>query len=61
MRSLFNLGLIWLGKRLGQANVAQQLGLTVLRIVRDNNQKLAVRANTTLREGDILIVEGQPG
>jgi di/tricarboxylate transporter len=47
------------GKTLGQANVAQQLGLTVLRILRDNNQKLAVRANTTLREGDILIVEGR--
>ena len=46
------------GKTLGEANVAQQLGLTVLKIVRDNNQKLAVRANTTLREGDTLIVEG---
>ena len=46
------------GKTLGQANVAQQLGLTVLRIVRETNQKLAVRANTTLREGDTLIVEG---
>ena len=27
------------GKTLGQANVAQQLGLTVLKIVRDKNQK----------------------
>ena len=46
------------GKTLGQANVAQQLGLTVLKIVRDNNHEVAVRANTTLREGDTLIVEG---
>jgi di/tricarboxylate transporter len=46
------------GKTLGKANLAQQLGLTVLRIVRDENQKLAARANTTLREGDTLIVEG---
>ncbi|HVJ58404.1 MAG TPA: SLC13 family permease [Terrimicrobiaceae bacterium] len=46
------------GKTLGEANVAQQLGLTVLRILRDNSQKLAVRAKTTLREGDTLIVEG---
>ncbi len=47
------------GKTLGQANVAQQLGLTVLRILRDKNQNVAVRANTTLREGDTLIVEGR--
>jgi di/tricarboxylate transporter len=46
------------GKTLSQANVAQQLGLTVLRIVRDNDRKLAVRSTTTLREGDTLIVEG---
>jgi di/tricarboxylate transporter len=46
------------GKTLGESKVAQQLGLAVLRIVRDNSQKLAVRANTTLREGDTLIVEG---
>jgi di/tricarboxylate transporter len=46
------------GKTLGEANVAQQLGLTVLSILRDNSQKLAVRAKTTLREGDTLIVEG---
>ncbi len=47
------------GKTLGQANFAQQLGLTVLRIVRKNNdQKLPARADTMLREGDTLIVEG---
>ena len=46
------------GKTLAEANVNQQLGLTVLRILRDKNQKLAARANTTLREGDTLIVEG---
>ncbi|HEY5706814.1 MAG TPA: SLC13 family permease [Terrimicrobiaceae bacterium] len=46
------------GKTLGQANVAQQLGLTVLRILRNKNQKLTARANTVLREGDTLIVEG---
>ena len=46
------------GKTLGEANIAQQLGLTVLRILRDKNQKLTARANTMLREGDTLIVEG---
>jgi di/tricarboxylate transporter len=46
------------GKTLGEANFTKQLGLTVLRIVREKNQKLAARANTTLREGDTLIVEG---
>jgi di/tricarboxylate transporter len=46
------------GKTLGEANVAQQLGLTVLRILRNKNRKLTPRANTMLREGDTLIVEG---
>jgi di/tricarboxylate transporter len=46
------------GKTLGEANVAQQLGLSVLRVLRDKDQKLAARAGTTLREGDTLIVEG---
>ena len=46
------------GKTLSQANVAQQLGLTVLRILRDKKQNVVVRTNTTLQEGDILIVEG---
>jgi di/tricarboxylate transporter len=47
------------GRTLGEANVAQQLGLTVLRILRkEKNQKLPARADTMLREGDTLIVEG---
>jgi di/tricarboxylate transporter len=46
------------GRTLGEANLAQQLGLTVLRILRDKNQKLPARALTVLREGDTLIVEG---
>ena len=46
------------GKTLGDANVGQQLGLEVLRIIRDKNQNITPRANTALKEGDVLLVEG---
>ena len=46
------------GKTLGESNVGQQLGLEVLRIIRDKNQNIAPRANTALKEGDVLLVEG---
>ena len=46
------------GKTLGEANVGQQLGLEVLRIVRDKDQSIAPRASTVLKEGDVLLVEG---
>lgn len=46
------------GKTLGEANVGQQLGLEVLRIIRDKYQSIAPRASTALKEGDVLLVEG---
>jgi di/tricarboxylate transporter len=46
------------GKTLGESNVSQQLGLDVLRIIRDKDQSIAPRASTTLKEGDVLLVEG---
>lgn len=46
------------GKTLGEADVARQLGLSVLRIIRDEEQHLAPHASTTLETGDILIVAG---
>jgi di/tricarboxylate transporter len=45
------------GKTLGQAGLGD-LGLTVLRIVRDKDQYLAPRAEATLEVGDVLLVEG---
>lgn len=46
------------GKTLGDANVAQELGLTVLRIIRENDASITPRASSTLRAGDVLLVEG---
>jgi di/tricarboxylate transporter len=45
------------GKTLGESNFAQQLGLTVLRILR-NNKRLPASADAMVHEGDTLIVEG---
>ena len=46
------------GKTLGESNFNQQLGLEVLRIIRDKDQNITPRANTVLKEGDVLLVEG---
>lgn len=46
------------GKTLGEADVARQLGLEVLRIIRDEEQHIAPRADATLAVGDVLIVAG---
>ncbi len=46
------------GKTLGGANVGQQLGLEVLRIIRNKNQSITPRASTALKEGDVLLVKG---
>jgi di/tricarboxylate transporter len=46
------------GKTLGDANVAQQLGLVVLQIIREKDHRSAPRANTLLNVGDVLVVEG---
>ena len=45
------------GKTLGESSFAQQLGLTVLRILRDK-KRLPARADAMVQEGDTLIVEG---
>jgi di/tricarboxylate transporter len=45
------------GKTLGESNVSQQLGLEVLRIVRDK-ENIVPTASTALKEGDVLLVEG---
>jgi di/tricarboxylate transporter len=45
------------GKTLAESNVSQQLGLEVLRIIRDK-ENITPRANIALREGDVLLVEG---
>lgn len=46
------------GKTLGDADVARQLGLAVLKIIREKDHRIAPRANTVLNEGDVLVVEG---
>ena len=46
------------GKTLAEANVGQQFGLEVLRIIRGEEESIAPRASTVLAEGDVLLVEG---
>ena len=46
------------GKTLGGANFGQQLGLEVLRIIRNKKQSITPRASTALMEGDVLLVKG---
>jgi di/tricarboxylate transporter len=46
------------GKTLREADMGRQLGLEVLRIVRDDEKHIVPRASTVLRPGDILIVTG---
>ena len=47
------------GKTIGEADVGRQLGLEVLRIIRDDNHRHIVpRASTVLETGDILVVVG---
>ena len=46
------------GKTLGKANLAQELGLNVLRIIRSEDENVALHAATVLRAGDVLVVEG---
>lgn len=46
------------GKTLGEANVGRELGLDVLRIVRDKDQNIAPRASTVLQPNDVLLVVG---
>lgn len=46
------------GKTLDEANVGRELGLEVLRIIRDKDQIVTPRRSTTLSTGDILLVAG---
>jgi di/tricarboxylate transporter len=45
------------GKTLGEARLGQELGLSVLRIIRDK-RSLPASQNTKLQTGDLLIIEG---
>jgi di/tricarboxylate transporter len=47
------------GKTLGQSGLGRDLDLTVLRVVRGQQQILAPQADLRLQESDVLLVEGQ--
>ncbi len=47
-----------IGKTLGEANINLELDLTVLGIIRGEEQKIAPSPNEPIEEGDLLIVEG---
>jgi len=46
------------GKTLEGARIGQTLGLTVIRIFRDENARLQAHAHTVLKAGDVLLVQG---
>ncbi|MBA3786193.1 MAG: SLC13 family permease, partial [Acidobacteria bacterium] len=48
-----------IGKTLGEANINLELDLTVLGIIRGEEQKIAPSPNEPIEEGDLLIVEGK--
>ncbi len=48
-----------IGKTLGEANINLELDLTVLGIIRGEEQKIAPSPNEQIEEGDLLIVEGK--
>ena len=52
-------GSILAGKTLNESGLGRDLDLTVLRIVRGEARYLVPRATTRLREGDVLLVEGE--
>jgi len=47
------------GKTLAQAKFGENLGLTVLHIVRDKSDYIQPDATTVLKDGDVLMVEGR--
>lgn len=47
-----------IGKTLREADVGRQLGLEILRIIRDRDRTISPRASTTLKDGDVLMVTG---
>ena len=48
-----------IGKTLGEANINLELDLTVLGIMRGDQQRIAPRPNERIEEGDLLLVEGR--
>ncbi|MDH7475686.1 MAG: SLC13 family permease, partial [Anaerolineae bacterium] len=52
-------GSVLAGKTLSESGLGRDLDLTVLRIVRGEARYLVPRATTRLREGDVLLVEGE--
>ncbi len=47
------------GKTLGEANINLELDLTVLGIIRNEEQRIAPRPNERIEDGDLLIVAGK--
>jgi di/tricarboxylate transporter len=47
------------GKTLAQAKIGENLGLTVLHIVRDKRDYIQPDATTVIKDGDVLMVEGR--
>ena len=48
-----------IGKTLGEANINMELDLTVLGIIRGDEQRIAPRKYERIQDGDLLIVEGK--
>ena len=48
-----------IGKTLGEANINMELDLTVLGIIRTNEQRIAPSPSAQILSGDLLIVEGK--
>jgi len=48
-----------IGKTLGEANINMELDLTVLGIIRGDEQRIAPSRNERIQEADLLIVEGK--
>lgn len=47
-----------IGKTIFEADLSNKLDLTILALYRDQNRQIIPSANTVLREGDVLLVEG---
>ena len=47
-----------IGKTMDQSGLGRDLDLTVLRILREKTQSIVPRADTVIREGDVILVEG---
>ena len=47
-----------IGQTIAQSGFGRDLDLTVLRVLRDKAKSLAARAETVIREGDVILVQG---